>query len=375
MMANRRKSGKCADDGLLPTPGTLLNRPVPLMQCVTDREIAEFTSPGPGQFFDGRAFTAQHFRHKAAIEQPVTNEWYLRNNILSSSCYPATGFNSLTGRFGRPGDSYDQWCNTGCTQNQGYPQSDIASNARPWVAHGDNNLSNLQTATKDAAIKKKKKMNDSIRKTTASDAASHTKTLRIKVESSVVFKPAEQSTIIYHIATKYDGVCKVIDVVNDKSLYVAGATVENVIENLKLFPYRIKIFENHDDPGQSVVLVYVKELRLCKDYSTKMNCRRPDCGHLHVCRDFVAGGCCASTCGYAHSLEEDRNMVIIKSCNLNLASFNAAQLETLVRLANLMICPNLMRSNGCTDASCIRLHVCVDYITHGCSVADRKSVV
>ncbi|XP_077123267.1 protein mono-ADP-ribosyltransferase PARP12-like [Ranitomeya variabilis] len=118
------------------------------------------------------------------------------------------------------------------------------------------------------------------------------------------------------------------------------------------------------------VAVYSSSLRLCA--SRNQECPG-NCGHLHICRFFILGGCSRPRCKFSHSIDSEQTARILQKYHLSGVAILELRRLLLQNDPNLLpdVCSHYNRGEGshgsCTfQTSCNKLHVCQHLLQGDC---------
>jgi hypothetical protein len=189
-----------------------------------------------------------------------------------------------------------------------------------------------------------------------------------QIEKEVAVAPAkvDENTVIGFILNNFGAQCQI------EHLYsLFGIDQYASIKQTVLSYRRIKVFERASDVNHSEVFIFLKGLRLCASIS---RCRKGlDCPYLHMCPNFVTGGCLGPSCPqqHSHSFIDEHNLQVIKKHGIYAVCKDESVLLKLAQCSNPVVCLAHNETEGPCCAipeSCLKLHVCNEFLRGRCLI-------
>ncbi|XP_068133447.1 protein mono-ADP-ribosyltransferase PARP12-like [Hyperolius riggenbachi] len=167
-------------------------------------------------------------------------------------------------------------------------------------------------------------------------------------------------------------------------------------QTLKITPEQLSELKELEE-GRSVVVrcqdgnrffVYVSSLRMCAERNKECV---GNCGKLHLCRFFILGSCSRPRCKFAHQIDTDEAVQVLKAHQLVGLTITELRFLLLQNDPGLLpdVCLHYNRGEGlhgsCTyKTNCNKLHVCQHFLQGDCkfggqckrshNIADEQTV-
>ena len=222
---------------------------------------------------------------------------------------------------------------------------------KKWVMGSDRDMKDSpsskdlvsQTATKDEAVERKRRLSVSSSCSSVQDPEKGT--------------PSKKA-IFGCILKEYNGSVSFDTISKRKDLFTGGC--EDIA---KWFEARKDSFLLREEGGKILeVSMFCCRARLC----FKPMCSKKDCQYFHVCRQFISGFCRFGVrCQWNHSFQydEDRNFISY----MELDGLTDDELRRVLQLSTPQVC--LDYNDGCCTRalSCFQVHICKGFVKKQCS--------
>ena len=117
--------------------------------------------------------------------------------------------------------------------------------------------------------------------------------------------------------------------------------------------------------GRCLVSLGLRDFRLCFRHACPQGCQNSTCPFLHLCREYVGGVCVWEPCKFGHDIRKGHNLKVTRKAGME--SFTDDEIIKAIRRSVPNVCPeHNERTMGCQE-SCMKFHICADYIRHRCS--------
>ena len=200
-----------------------------------------------------------------------------------------------------------------------------------------------QTATKDGAVERKRRLSVSSSCSSVQDPKNGT--------------PSKKA-VFDCILKEYNGSVSFDAISKRKDLFTDGC--EDIA---RWFEARKDSFLLREEGGKILeVTVFYRRARLCFNQL----CSKKDCQYFHVCREFVSGFCrLGSRCRRNHSFQYDLDRMFISKMKLD--GLTDDQLRRVLQLSTPQVC--LDYNDGCCTRvlSCCQVHICKNFVKKQCN--------
>ena len=140
------------------------------------------------------------------------------------------------------------------------------------------------------------------------------------------------------------------------------------IQFFRRYPSKFVLFEN-DANRVRMCGVRIPSAKICLQYlSDTVGCMDDECYKFHICRSFVAGYCKNGPgCSNDHHFQSEHNRRLLSKQGLD--KYSEDDLFRIFVNSQLRVCDVYNRSGGFChhDDSCMRLHVCQEYVCGKCA--------
>ncbi len=134
----------------------------------------------------------------------------------------------------------------------------------------------------------------------------------------------------------------------------------------KVFPTKVK-----REKSKTLIKVHLQGFQLCFYNTGPQGCKKPNCQHIHLCRDYVIGNChqSADHGKYSHSLQEDTHNKLLVEKKFPAGLYTDMNILDILRCSLIQVCPEY-NTGSCENEKlyelCPKMHMCAAYAMNKC---------